>query len=71
MTAYLLTAAQVGSLQSWDPKNHSMPDSITGGTAEKAVTCNAVSQDAPDGPKMYQGSCRLTFRGESPPTALD
>ena len=52
-----------------------MLDSITGGTAEKLVTCHAVShdavsQDAIDGPKSYQGSCCMTFRGESPLTAL-
>ena len=65
MTAYLLTAAQVSNLHTWDPKQHSMLDSIIGHTVEKPVVCNGFRQDEPDGPKMYQGNCRLTFQGES------
>lgn len=67
VTAYLLTAAQVRNLHVWDPNFHAMPDTILGATAEKTVACNTVTQNASgDGTKLYQGSCRLTFRGESP-----
>lgn len=67
VTAYLLTADQLRNLHVWDPKFHAMPDTILGATAEKTVACNIVAQNAcGDGMKLYQGSCRLTFRGESP-----